>query len=611
MWCTGPLPTFSNAAIVKESRASSRELKLALEADLCSSFEAGAALHSSAGPSSSVHLFAGVMGNCNNTGSSSEPPAVSHPSASNGQPKEVKKEDVTHEHNARAASLSRPEHVVTAASSHEDLKVGKGMFVSGRTGKITDSYRMGEKLGDGAFGCVRKAVHRETNQVRAVKTISKQAVAKGDEKEKLFAEVAALKELDHPNIMNLFEFYEDQKHYHLVSELLTGGELFDKVIEMNHFSEAMAAESIAQVLSGVVYCHKRNIVHRDLKPENLLLESKAEGAPIKIIDFGTAKLFPRDNGKGMLMSQKLGTPYYVAPEVLRGRYDEKCDVWSSGVILYILLVGYPPFNGEDDNAILRAVESGKYSTKGSEWRNISKEAKNLLAKMLEYSPSRRVSAEEALSDPWIQKYRSVHISKPTSADLTSSLGRLKQFKSSQRLQQAALTFIISQLATKEEKEKLTETFKHLDANGDGMLSREELLTGYKDIMGDADAAAEEVERILQTVDSDHSGMIDYTEFLVAAMDRRTFLSEKKLEAAFRAFDKDGSGKISKDELAAVFGVGQNIAEDLFEEMIREADKDGDGEVDMDEFKSLFQQLLRSPTIGVAETGQISKVNQHN
>ena len=250
------------------------------------------------------------------------------------------------------------------------LKATPGMFIGQQAGKITDKYKMGAKLGDGAFGCVRRAIHRDTGQVRAIKTIAKSSVEKAEERDKLFAEVSVLKQLDHPNIMKLYEFYEDQRSYHLVTELYTGGELFDKIVAQSHFSEEDAAVIMKQVLSGITYCHKRNIVHRyththtdghtdgrapaawicvcvcwgwccppsrDLKPENLLLESKDPEAPIKIIDFGTSRMF--DSQMGKKMHQKLGTPYYVAPEVLKKKYDEKCDVWSCGVILYILLVG--------------------------------------------------------------------------------------------------------------------------------------------------------------------------------------------------------------------------------------------------------------------------------
>ncbi|CEM37936.1 unnamed protein product [Vitrella brassicaformis CCMP3155] len=471
------------------------------------------------------------------------------------------------------------------------LKATPGMFIGQQAGKITDKYKMGAKLGDGAFGCVRRAIHRDTGQVRAIKTIAKSSVEKAEERDKLFAEVSVLKQLDHPNIMKLYEFYEDQRSYHLVTELYTGGELFDKIVAQSHFSEEDAAVIMKQVLSGITYCHKRNIVHRDLKPENLLLESKDPEAPIKIIDFGTSRMF--DSQMGKKMHQKLGTPYYVAPEVLKKKYDEKCDVWSCGVILYILLVGYPPFGGHSDDEILSKVAKGQVSMSAPEWRAISKEAKELIKKLLTYDPQKRIPAEHALQDEWIVKKSQRKGPKVEGSVLKTSLNNLKKFTSNQRLQQAALTFIASQLVTKDEKDELTKTFKLLDANGDGMLSREELLDGYSKILGDADAAAEEVDMILKQADTDGSGSIDYTEFLVATMDRRTLCSEKKLEAAFNMFDTDGSGKIDASELSKIFGVGEKMDPKVWEEIAAEADKNGDGEVDLDEFKTMMIKLLKS------------------
>ena len=158
--------------------------------------------------------------------------------------------------------------------------------------------------------------------------------------------------MDHPNILRMYEFYEDNCNYHLVTEICTGGELFDRIVEQEHLSEKYCAEIMEQVISGVNYCHQKNIVHRDLKPENLLLLNKKPNSPIKIIDFGTSQAF--DPTKKM--KARLGTPYYIAPEVLNKKYNEKCDVWSCGVIMFVILSGYPPFQGGTDIEILTKVK---------------------------------------------------------------------------------------------------------------------------------------------------------------------------------------------------------------------------------------------------------------
>jgi len=191
--------------------------------------------------------------------------------------------------------------------------------------------------------------------VRAVKILKKDSLDK-EEIDRFMHEIDILRKLDHPNILRLYEFYQDQKRYYLVTELCSGGELFDEITNRAHFEEADAAKIIQQVLMAVRYCHERNIVHRDLKPENILLDSKKNSNRVKVIDFGTSE----EIEPGMKLTQQYGTAYYIAPEVLSSAYNEKCDIWSIGVILYILLSGKPPFDGKDDKEIIKKVRIGQY-----------------------------------------------------------------------------------------------------------------------------------------------------------------------------------------------------------------------------------------------------------
>lgn len=234
------------------------------------------------------------------------------------------------------------------------------------------------------------------------------------------------------------------------------------------------------------------------------------------------------------MTEKFGTPYYIAPEVLSKSYNEKCDIWSCGVILYILLSGYPPFPGKNDKEIMRNVMKGEYSLDGDEWKYISDEGKDLVRKMLTYDPHKRLNAKEVLEHRWFEK---VLIKSIVNKEVIQhNLRNLKNFRAEQKLQQATFTFIASQLASKEEKQQLMETFKALDKNGDGTLSRQEILDGYKQSMNEEEAEAE-VNRIMEMVDTDKSGEIDYTEFIAATMDRKKMVSKERLEQAFNMFDK--------------------------------------------------------------------------
>ncbi|OMJ69612.1 hypothetical protein SteCoe_32610 [Stentor coeruleus] len=471
------------------------------------------------------------------------------------------------------------------ANKVEGVRIYSENFVKKKQVALRQNYTISAKIGSGAFGYVRLAVHKDSNQKRAIKTIDKESITKDmKERVKFFNEVDILKRADHPNIIRLYEFYEDEKHYHLVTEYVSGGELFDFIIKSKMLSEAIAANFLRQILSAVAYCHEHNIVHRDLKPENLLLDRESADATVKVIDFGTSVIFEETKQ----LTQKYGTAYYIAPEVLRKDYNEKCDIWSCGVILYIFLSGRPPFGGKNDKDILIKVQQGHFNMSGPEWEKISPDAKKLIQKMLEYDPKLRYSAKQALQDPWIISNTSANHS--DNLFDASSLENLKGFRVEQKLQHAVLTFIASQLINKEESKKLAETFRNIDKNGDGKLSKEELLEAYNATMG-REEAIEEVEKIMRSVDVNGSGYIDYTEFVTACARKEAMLSAENMESAFKAFDSDGSGKITAGELREMLGGDANGQDDVWAKLIAEVDQDRDGEIDVREFKNMMLSYL--------------------
>jgi calcium-dependent protein kinase len=358
-------------------------------------------------------------------------------------------------------------------------KVNKSNFVSFKKGLITKDYTFGTPLGSGSFGTVRLAVHKATGQTRAVKIIKKSE----QDQEKLILEVDILAKLSHPNIMQVFEFYDDNTNFYIISEFCSGGELFDCITEQGVFTEKEAANILKQILSAICYSHENKIVHRDLKPENILLDDKGEERILKIIDWGGARYFQ----KGKKMTTLSGTPYYIAPEVLCEVYDEKCDIWSCGVILYILLSGYPPFNGENDTDIMKSVKKGTFDFPKEEWESISTEAKVLVSGMLKYDPKKRLSAKECLASPWFRK------NDLNNEKINSNLiSNMKKFKVGRKLEHAATNYIVTQLVSKEERNKLLKQFKAWDSNGDGVLSRDEIFNGYKELYGEVKASEEVV-----------------------------------------------------------------------------------------------------------------------
>lgn len=291
-------------------------------------------------------------------------------------------------------------------------------------------------------------------------------------------------------------------------------------MEFNAFSEEMACNIIEQILSAVVYLHRHNFVHRDLKPENIIFETKDANSAIKVIDFGTSTYFQKGSNK---LRKKLGTPYYIAPEVLKRNYDEKCDVWSCGVILYILLCGYPPFNGPNDKVIFQRVLEGKFVFAEEDWGEISKGAKDIIKKMLIYDPVKRMSGDVVLMHDWIKQKRF----EDTSVNTNKVLKNLMRFRANYKLQKAVLLYVISFFDIKEEKDKLLKTFKKLDLDHDGQLTQEELLVGYSKLMG-PEEAKREVNRIFDMIDVNRTGAIDFTEFLLATVNHKKLLTNERM-----------------------------------------------------------------------------------
>ena len=465
------------------------------------------------------------------------------------------------------------------------LKFDKSAFISYKTGSISKEYTLGKTLGSGSFGTVRSAIHKSTKQTRAVKILRKTE----QDEEKLFLEVNILSKLSYPNIMQIYEFYDDSTNFYIVSEFCKGGELFDMITSKGCFSEKEAAPIMKQLLSAICYSHKNHIVHRDLKPENILLESKDDNnnntPVIKLIDWGGARYF----SKHKKMRKINGTPYYIAPEVLNEVYDEKCDIWSSGIILYILLCGYPPFNGETDQDILNNVKKGKFEFPDEEWSVVSHEAKDLINKMLTYTPLKRPSALECLNHSWFKANNTQHESNQQLAQ--SALMNMKRFKRNRQFEQATISFIVNQLITKEERSELMKQFQEWDKNGDGVLSKEEIIEGYNMAYGYADP--DEIDNMIKSVDLDGNGVIDYNEFLNCTMNRDKIISKQNLEYAFKVFDKDGSGAISIEEIILMFKrTINNVDKTVFEKMLKKADKNGDGEIEFEEFKQIMQDFFK-------------------
>jgi calcium-dependent protein kinase len=499
-------------------------------------------------------------------------------------------------------SISDDDNLIKIGSltsiSQQNLRISKSQFVQEY---FADPYERYEKIGvigEGSYGKVFKAIDRDTKVLRAIKEIRKIKKTRY-EQERIIKEIIILKKLDHPNIVKVFEIYDSEDYFYIVTELCEGGELFDRLVKSRSFTEKVAALVMKQLLSAVRFCHDHNIIHRDLKPENILLESDGDSLKIKVIDFGTGEIY-RDK---KFLTKQIGTPYYIAPEVLLNKYNEKCDLWSCGVIMFILLSGCPPFYGKNDDEIYAAVRNSKFTFKQKIWAEISENAKNLISNLLEVDINKRYSAEKAMKHKWFESFRSPddNVTESDSnaqndhklINLKSALSNLKNFKAERKLQQATLYFMVHNLNPCEDIFKLRKIFEKMDENNDGRLAKAEIIKGFK-LCKFSRFSKDDVENIMKRVDIDKSGFIEYQEFLAATLDIKKILTEDNLETAFRMFDKDCSGKISAEEIKIVLGVGNEKSDiRVWSKIIQEIDSNGDGEISFGEFRDMMYNLITS------------------
>ncbi|KAF5473427.1 hypothetical protein F2P56_010039 [Juglans regia] len=477
---------------------------------------------------------------------------------------------------ADAGKPKKPSHTKKASS------VGLQMeSVLGRKREnLKEKYTLGRKLGQGQFGTTFLCLEKGTNKEFACKSIAKRKLTTEEDVEDVRREIQIMHHLaGHPNVIQIVGAYEDAVAVHVVMELCAGGELFDRIIQKGHYTERKAAE-LARIIVGVVEaCHSLGVMHRDLKPENFLLINQEEESPLKTIDFGLSVFFR----PGETFTDVVGSPYYVAPEVLRKHYGQECDVWSAGVIIYILLSGVPPFWDETEQGIFEQVLKGELDFMSEPWPSISESAKDLVRRMLVRDPKKRLTAHEVLCHPWVQ-VDGVAPDKPLDSAV---LTRLKQFSAMNKLKKMAIR-VIAESLSEEEIAGLKEMFKMIDTDNSGQITLEELknsLDRVGCILKDS-----EINGLMQAADIDNSGTIGYGEFIAAMLHLNKIQREDHLYAAFSYFDKDGSGYITQDELQQAcerFGLEDTQLEDI----IREVDQDNDGRIDYNEFVAMMQGTL--------------------
>ena len=445
--------------------------------------------------------------------------------------------------NENIVLCNQPSSKPEKRNSFNSIKVPIIMVPSSLQKDIRKIYKFKEKpLGGGNFGTVRKAYRKaddkNNREYYAIKSIPKKNLTEKDFTN-LIKEVSIISGLSHPNIIKFYETYHDEHFFHLVMELCEGKDSYVQIVKEEKCDEKKVVNLIAKVLLAIAHCHSRGITHRDLKPENILFENNSPDAEIKIIDFGLSRKYSKD----VKLHSVLGTPYYVAPEVLKGSYDQKCDIWSIGAMTYLLLCGRPPFNGSTDKEIFDNILCSEVKFDLPIWNNISNNAKSFVKLCLEKNGIKRPSAIKALDHPWFTNVlNATHRLQNLNADI---LMNIKNFNIKQKFKQMIIKHLLTSMK-KGELKVYKNAFFAIDFFHNGCIEEPELKKAFK--LKNIEITDEEINLLFKILDQNLKGALDYTEFLMAGVNRAELFTKEKLTRVFNYFDINKSGFIENQDL---------------------------------------------------------------
>jgi calcium-dependent protein kinase len=470
-----------------------------------------------------------------------------------------------------------------------DVKFKTDSLVKEYYGNPFDIYTELEELGEGAYGVVKKVCLKDNPEtVRAMKIISKENIEEG-QSQKLLDEIKILKKLEHPNIMKIFEYFDDSTNIYIVSELCDQGDLLGKMEKLGSMSELVVKFLMGQILNAVYYLHDNGIFHGDIKLENIMLykTSKRKGRrftkinkelnssfllqkdiegfykgeskdirssklfvedmtnyEVKIIDFGCSKFLQK--GRKNKLKGIVGTSIYCSPEVIDNLYDEKSDEWSCGILMYILLCGEPPFIGETEEEIFANVKKGYIDFSKTKFNNVSENCKDLIRKLLDPNKKKRINAVEALKHPFFTE----NFNPMAALTQNKDLNILKRFislkKLPSKLHEVVVAYCCYNFINQEEEKQLRELFRFLDHDNKNRLTMNDFIQGFKD--ANILITTFELKKIINILDSDGNNSIEYQEFLRAACDKELLFKEENLKAVFAVIDKDKKGYADADDI---------------------------------------------------------------
>ncbi|KAK7257868.1 hypothetical protein RIF29_32159 [Crotalaria pallida] len=472
-----------------------------------------------------------------------------------------------------------PPTPIARRSSVASVRPPVNVIVNPSPGNIFDNYQLGKELGRGEFGVTHRCVDLKSGEAFACKKIAKTKLRTEIDIADVRREVQIMRHLPkHPNIVTFREAYEDRDAVYLVMELCEGGELFDRIVAKGHYTERAAANVTKTILEVCKVCHDNGVIHRDLKPENFLFADSNETCPLKAIDFGLSTFYET----GERFNEIVGSPYYMAPEVLRRNYGQEIDVWSTGVILYILLCGVPPFWAETEEGIAQAIIKGNVDFTRDPWPKVSEEAKDIVTRMLDPNPYTRITVPEVLEHTWIQNKD--HARNVSLGDQVRM--RIKQFALMNRFKKKVLRVVADSLPD-EQVVSIRKMFDMMDKDKNGNLTFDELKDGFASLghtVPDTD-----VQMLMDAADIDGNGTLNCEEFITMSVHMRRIESDEYLTEAFNYFDKNQSGYVEFEELKDALSDHSGPNNDqVIRDILNDVDLDKDGRISFEEFKAMMK-----------------------
>jgi calcium-dependent protein kinase len=462
---------------------------------------------------------------------------------------------------------------------------------------VADRYALSKGLGEGGFGKVFVATDKSMNNRKvAIKMVQKEG--NGQLTPEVEKEIGVMKDLDHPSICKLLATFEEGRKLFFVMELCEGGELFDRIIERGFVDTNITSQILLQVCEALAYAHGRSICHRDIKPENVVFLSKdPSDLRVKLIDWGLATNFNEG------MKEAVGSMTYAAPEVITSQdkkvYSQACDLWSVGVLTYVMLCGKPPFWGTREQH-LRAAKNERYPLKDPPWPKMAAEAKDFVKALLKAAPQERLPIDQCVQHAYLKTPPSEQASKE---DVAGVLGNLKNFSNQSTFSRMCITAVARQLDHKD-LGQVHSVFRSLDKDGNGVLSMEEITSGIASMGGDTS----DLQKLLANVDMDGSGTIDYTEFCAAGLGAQKGTREDVMWAAFKTFDTDNSGFVSVENLKTILDSADvqdvwtaDCCAQVGAEVVTKFDNDGDGKISFEEWQGVMSKCYES-TRSEADSG---------